>query len=131
MRLFGFGKTATATATPSAPPSTNRKLSLEGVSERDVVSLYTSAPVRTYRRGEVILQEEQTHNFLIVAEGSIQLTVQNGDRSSRPTVYTKGDCANPLGKSSGVKYLVEACETSTIIEITPTVFPHLSDKVQL
>jgi len=132
MRLFGFGKAATATAPVAASaPSTTRKLSLEGVSEKDLVSLYASATVRTYRRGEVILRDEQTPNFLVVADGSIELTVQYGDCSGRPTIYVKGDCASPLGKAPDVKYLVEACEASTIIEITPKVLPYLPDKMQL
>ena len=126
MRLFGFGKTATATSEETPPAS--RKLSLEDVSERDMISLYALATVRTYRTGEAVLQDAQ--NFLVVADGSIQLTVRCGDHSGQ-AIYVKGDCTNPLETAPDVTYLAEACEASTIIEVTPKVFLFLPDKVQL
>lgn len=126
-----FFKSIAPTATIQTTVPANQKLSLEGLLERDAVSLYTSASVRICRKDETIFQCGDSASFFVIADGEVRVFGQTGDRRSRPAIYYKGDCISPFQSRPDWNYAGECQEASTVIEVTPSVFSLLPDKLQL
>jgi HD-like signal output (HDOD) protein len=121
---------ATPPATP--PQAMSRPPLTEGWSENELISVYHAAPVKLFKRGELIFNDlVNTDSFFVLIDGEIQVTVKLNGQHGRPGFFKKGDCVAPLPLSAGLLYCAEAVEDSTIIEISPTVLKHLPDKTQL
>src|SRR5207247_7387213 len=73
----------------------------------------------------------QSDSFFVLVDGSIQVAVKLNGQQGRPGVFKRGDCVAPLPASPGLSYSAETSADSTIIEISPAILKHLSDKAQL
>src|SRR5215471_14148224 len=87
---------------------------IEGWSDKDVVAVYTAAPVRHLRRGEALFTDlESTDSFFVLLDGSFQVVVKWDGHMGRPGIIHRGDCVPPLPKSPGLLYCSEAVEPCT------------------
>jgi len=131
---MGFFRSLIAPAArPSAPPPTPvaPKFSFEGLSERDAVSLHSSARIKAYSRDEVAFKGTESRNFLIVAEGAVDVSIQTNRGTNVPSTYITGDCISPFQGAENSPYIIECREATTLIEVTPAAFQLLPDKAQL
>src|SRR4029079_16160612 len=69
--------------------------------------------------------------FFVLVEGVIHVIVKLNGLPGRPGAFKRGDCISPLPSSSGLMYCAEAATDCTIIEISPAILKHLSEKTQL
>ena len=114
------------------PQAVSRPTVIEGWSESELVAVYNAAPVRHLRRGEPLFAEApQTDSFFVLLEGGIEVIVKWNGYPGRPGIFCRGDCIAPLPSAQGLLYCATAIDSSTVIELTPTVMSHLPDKTQL
>ena len=133
MRFFRTEPRATAPP-PVAPQSSGpaKPPIIEGWSETELTSIYNAAPVRNVRKGEPLLSDvPQSDSFFLLVDGSIQVVVKMNGQPGRPGFFKRGECLAPLPAYAGLSYCAETAEDCTIIEISPTVLKHLSDRVQV
>jgi HD-like signal output (HDOD) protein len=98
----------------------------------ELVSVYNAAPVKHLKKGEPILTDVPGSNsFFVLIDGMLQIVVKLNGQPGRPGFFKRGDCIAPLPVAPGLTYCAETAEDSTIIEISPTILNHLSDKTQL
>src|SRR5262249_38070222 len=64
-------------------------------------------------------------------DGAINVTVKLHGQPGRPGTFKRGDCIAQLPLANGLLYTGETAMESTIIEISPTIMKHLSEKTQL
>jgi HD-like signal output (HDOD) protein len=111
---------------PAKPPI------IEGWSENELVSVYHAAPVKHYKKGEPVFTDiPQSDSFFVLVDGALQVTVKLNGQPGRPGIFRRGDCIAPLPASAGLSYCSETAEESTIIEISPAILKHLSEKTQV
>ena len=136
MRFFRTSPPVTVEP-PAKPPATPPQAAskppiIEGWSENELVSVYHAAPVKSFKRGEPVFNDlVSSDSFFVLIDGAIQITVKLNGQPGRPGIFKRGDCVAPLPLSPGLLYCAEAAEDSTIIEISPTIMKHLSEKAQL
>jgi HD-like signal output (HDOD) protein len=129
MRLFKR-QTETVVAVPAV--AVRKPPVVEGWSERELAAVYNAAPVRSLKQRDALFSDvEVNESFFVILDGSLQVVVKWDGHNGRPGILRRGDCIAPLPKSPGLLYSSEAVEPCTVIEITPTVLQHLSDKTQL
>jgi HD-like signal output (HDOD) protein len=105
---------------------------IEGWSETELVSVYSAAPVKHVKKGEVLFSDvPHSDSFFVLVDGSIQVVVKLNGQPGRPGFFKRGDCVAPLPATQGLSYCAETAEDSTIIEISPAIMRHMSDKTQL
>jgi HD-like signal output (HDOD) protein len=105
---------------------------IEGWSETELVAVYNAAPVKHVKKGEQLFAEvPKNDSFYVLVDGVLQVVVKLNGQPGRPGFFKRGDCVAPLPESPGLTYCCETAEDSTIIEISPTILKHLSDKTQL
>jgi HD-like signal output (HDOD) protein len=113
-------------------PATAKPPIIEGWSETELVAVYNAAPVKHVKKGEQLFTDvPKNDSFYVLVDGSIQVVVKLNGQPGRPGFFKRGDCVAPLLESPGLSYCSETAEDSTIIEISPTILKHLSDKTQL
>jgi HD-like signal output (HDOD) protein len=96
------------------------------------VSVYHAAPVKHYHKGEAVFTDiTHSDSFFVLVDGAISVTVKLHGQPGRPGIFKRGDCIAQLPLSNGLLYTGEAAMESTIIEISPTIMKHLSEKTQL
>jgi HD-like signal output (HDOD) protein len=96
------------------------------------VAVYNAAPVKHLKKGEPLFTDvAQSDSFFVLVDGVIQVVVKLNGQPGRPGFFKRGDCVAPLPASPGLSYCGETAEDSTIIEISPAILKHLSDKTQL
>jgi HD-like signal output (HDOD) protein len=129
MRLF---RRQTETVVPVPAIAIRKPPVVEGWSERELAAVYNAAPVRSLKQRDALFSDvEVNESFFVILDGSLQVVVKWDGHNGRPGILRRGDCVAPLPKSPGLLYSSEAVEPCTVIEITPTVLQHLSDKTQL
>jgi len=128
MRFFrSEPPTPVKTVTPTAKPPI-----IEGWSENELVSVYHAAPVKHYRKGEAVFSDiTHSDSFFVLVDGAINVTVKLHGQPGRPGIFKRGDCIAQLPLANGLLYTGETAIESTIIEISPTIMKHLSEKTQL
>src|SRR5262245_61859405 len=128
MRFFrSEPPTPVKTVTPTAKPPI-----IEGWSENELVSVYHAAPVKHYRKGEAVFTDiTHSDSFFVLVDGAINVTVKLHGQPGRPGIFKRGDCIAQLPLANGLLYTGETAMESTIIEISPTIMKHLSEKTQL
>jgi len=113
--------------TPAAKPPI-----IEDWSEKELVAVYNAAPVKHLKRGDAVFADiPKSDSFFVLVEGVIHVIVKLNGHPGRPGAFKRGDCISPLPSSSGLMYCAEAATDCTIIEISPAILKHLSEKTQL
>jgi HD-like signal output (HDOD) protein len=94
------------------------------LSEQDMLSLHSVAPVKTLSFGESLAELADgpgADTVWIVAEGSLDLTLAISGETVRLATVAKGECLEAGTEAAAPAWAVVAREPSTVIQLQPAV----------